>query len=147
MAESEIQVELRNFEAKLQDRYAYISKLFLYITILLIVLVLVVFLGIIVYENAYNWAGFSLEGWILGVSLIISIFIILELILYFHYNSVKHKRIKLEKPKPEFIDGRRILIYTHPKGVQGGIFSKTYIELDTHNVLRLRILMIPPHEL
>ena len=147
MTESEIQVELRNTEAKLQNKYSLVSKLFLYITIALIILVMVVFLGIIVYENSYNWAGLSLEGWILGVSAIISIFIILELILYLHYNSVKNKRIELEKPKPEFIDGSRIFIYTYPKGVKGGIFSKTYIELDGHSVLRLRILMIPPSEL
>jgi hypothetical protein len=147
MSESEIQVELRNFEAKLQDRYSLFSKLFVLITIVLIILVLAVFLGIIVYENGYNWAGLSLEGWILGVCLIVSIFIILELVLYYHYNSVKHKRIGLEKPKPEFIDGRRIFVYTFPKGVEGGIFSKTYIEIDNNNVIRLRVLMIPPNEL
>jgi len=147
MTESKIQVDLRNLEAKLQDNYSKISKLLVFITIFLIVIVVVIFLGILVYENAYNWAGLSLEGWILGVSSIIAIFIILELILYFYYNSVKNKRIELEKPKPEFIDGRRIFIYTYPKGVQGGIFSKTYIEIDGHSVLRLRILMIPPHEL
>ena len=147
MTESKIQVDLRNFEAKLQDRYSKISKLFVLLTVLLIVLVLVVFLGILVYENAYNWAGLSLEVWIYGVCLIIAIFIILELVLYFHYNSVKNKRIELEKPKAEFIDGRRIFIYTYPKGDQGGIFSKTYIEIDGHSVLRLRILLIPPHEL
>ena len=147
MTESEIQVDLRNFEAKLQDKYSKISKIFVFITILLIILVLVVFLGILIYENAYNWAGLSLEGWIFGVCSVIAIFIILELLLYFHYNFVKNKRIDLEKPKPEFIDGRRIFIYTYPKGVQGGIFSKTYIEIDGHSVLRLRILMIPPNEL
>ena len=140
MTESEIQVDLRNLEAKLQDNYSKISKLLVFITIFLIVIVVVIFLGILVYENAYNWAGLSLEGWILGVCLIVSIFIILELVLYYHYNSVKNKRIELEKPKPEFIDGRRIFIYTYPKGVQGGIFSKTYIELDGHSVLRLRFL-------
>ena len=121
MTESGIQVELRNFESTLQDKYLKISKLFVLITILLIIPILVVFLGIIIYENAYNWAGLSLEGWILGVCLIVSIFIILELVLYYHYNSVKNKRIELEKPKPEFIDGRRIFVYTYPKGVEGGI--------------------------
>jgi hypothetical protein len=60
MSESEIQVELRNIEAKLQDKYSLVSKLFVLISILLIALVLVVFLGIIVYENGYNWALLSL---------------------------------------------------------------------------------------
>jgi len=52
------------------------------------------------------------------------------------------------KNKPvEYINGKKIHIYTSPKGTEGGIFSKTYIEIDEHNLLRLRTLMIPPGEL
>ncbi len=36
---------------------------------------------------------------------------------------------------------------TYPEGVEGGIFSKTYVGIDEHNVLRLRTLMVPPDEL
>jgi hypothetical protein len=147
MSESEIQVNLRKIEAKLQDKYSLFSKLFIVIAIILVVLVSVIFLGIIVYEHGYNWALLSLDGWIIGVSSLFVIFIILELGFYFHFFSVVNKRIELEKPKPEFINGRRIYVHTSPKGVEGGIFSKTYVEIDKHNVLRLRILMIPPHEL
>ena len=48
---------------------------------------------------------------------------------------------------PEFIDGKYIHVFTYPKAMEGGIFSKTYIEIDTENVLRLRTLIIPPNEL
>jgi hypothetical protein len=75
MTESGLQVELRNLEAKLQNKYSLISKLFVFVTLILIILVVVIFLGILVYENAYNWAGLSLESWILGVCSIIAIFI------------------------------------------------------------------------
>ena len=147
MPESQIQVELRSVEDKLKDKYSLVSKLFIFISILLIVLILIVFLGILIFENGYNWALVSLESWILAVCIMLIIFIILEFILYFHFTSVRNKRIELEKPKPEFINGKMVYIYTFPKGVEGGIFSKTYIEIDTHSVLRLRILMIPPSEL
>ena len=36
---------------------------------------------------------------------------------------------------------------TYPKGIEGGVFSKTYVELDNHNIVRLRALMIHPGEL
>jgi hypothetical protein len=49
--------------------------------------------------------------------------------------------------KPEFIDGKYVHVFTYPKGIEGGIFSKTYIEIDTENVLRLRILIASPNEL
>ena len=47
----------------------------------------------------------------------------------------------------EFINEKKVHIYTYPKGITGGIFSKTYIDIDGHNILRLRTLMIPPGEL
>ena len=48
---------------------------------------------------------------------------------------------------PEFIDGKYIHVFTYPKGIEGGIFSKTYVEIDSENILRLRTLIIPPNEL
>ena len=145
MSETQKQTELRNIEGKLAGKYSILTKLFLIISILLTIWIIIVFAG--VSSLGYNWAGLSLEGWVIALCVIFGFFIILELIFCYHYDSVKDKRVELEKPKPEFLDGRRIFIYTYPQGVKGGIFSKTYIELDGHSVLRLRILMIPPHEL
>ena len=55
--------------------------------------------------------------------------------------------MEAEKPKPEFIDGKRVYVYSHPERMEGGIFSKTYIAIDKHSVLRLRSLMVPPNHL
>ncbi|MCK4364732.1 MAG: hypothetical protein KAW45_01640 [Thermoplasmatales archaeon] len=145
MSEIQKQTGLRNIEGKLTGKYSILTKLFLIISILLIIWIIIVFAG--VSSLGYNWAGLSLDGWIITLCALFGFFIILELIFYSHYKSIKDKRVELEKPKPEFMSGRRVYVYTHPEGKEGGIFSKTYVEIDEHRVLRLRSLMIPPEEL
>jgi flagellar basal body-associated protein FliL len=147
MSKQEIQTELRDLEFKLTNKYSRWFKLFILITVLLIVLLAVVFFGIFVLGFGSNWALISLNSWIITLCLIFVLFIVLELVFYFHLSSVKNKRIESEKPTPEYINGKRVYVYTYPKGAEGGIFSKTYIEIDAHNVLRLRSLVIPPEEL
>ena len=78
---------------------------------------------------------------------IIAIFIFLEIIFYIHFSALHDKRIYLEIEKPEYLDGKRVYIYTYPDEVEGGIFSKTYIQIDNQSVLRIRTLIIPPGEL
>jgi predicted ferric reductase len=145
MSEPQIQVELRNTEDKLRGRYSLLSKLFLIITILLIICVFVVFAG--VGSFGYNWALVSLNSWIILLCALIGVFIIFELIFYYHFSSLRKKRIELETPKPEYINGKILHVFTIPKGKEGGVFSKTYIDIDENNVLRLRYLIIPPEEL
>lgn len=146
MSESHNKGELRNIENKLISRYSRLSIIFLFTAILLIIIVAIVFLGIIFLEYGYNWAGLDLEGWIILVSALFGVFILLELIFFLHVSSIRNK-ITGGKPKPEFINGKKVIIFTHPTGTEGGIFSKTYIDLDENSVLRLRSLMIPPEEL
>jgi len=147
MSDKQINVELRNAEDKLRRRYSLLSKLFLLIAILFIIFVVFVFTGITSFEYGHDWALFNLEAWVIALSALLGVFIVLELFFYFHFSSVRNKRIELEKPKPEFINGKRVYVYTFPKGEDGGIFTKTYIEFDENSVLRLRSLMIPPEEL
>ena len=59
----------------------------------------------------------------------------------------KKKRMEKGKIEPEYINGKRVHVLTFPHGKEGGIFSKTYIQIDEDNVLRLRTLLIPPDEL
>ena len=49
--------------------------------------------------------------------------------------------------QPVSYEGKQLCIYTHPELSKGGIFSKTYISLDDKNLLKVRILMIPPEDL
>jgi uncharacterized sodium:solute symporter family permease YidK len=147
MSKPQIQVEMRNKENNLITRYNKLIKLFFILMILVIILVLIVYSGIAVFGQWYNWALIPLQDWLIIACIIIGIFIFLEIIFYLHFSTLRDKRVDLEKIKPEFIDSKRVFIYTFPNGVEGGIFSKTYIKIDNYNVLRLRTLIIPPEEI
>ena len=147
MPKPQIQSEMRTKEVKLFKKYSFWSKLFILIIILLIILLSIVFLGVYIFGYGHTWALLSLDVWIILICFFCVIFILLELVFYFDLFSKIKKRIELEKPKPEFIDGKKVFDYTYPEGVEGGVFSKTYIEIDKKNILRLRSLIIPPDEL
>jgi len=140
-------VEMHNLEIKLRNRYFRLFMFFLFITIILIILIVIVAIGIVFLGLGNNWALMSFEGWIGTLSWLMIIFIFLEFVLYFHYHFLRKNLLELEKPQPEFIDGKKVYAYTFPIGVDGGVYSKTYIEIDNQTILRLRNLMIPPEEL
>ena len=147
MSEDESAVEIRAVEQKLIGRYSLLTKFLLLLTFILIICVVVVIIGTIVLSYGYNWLGLSLSNWLLVISIVFVFFIVIDLLVFYHYRSVRDKRIELERPKPEYIDGKRVHVYTSPKGIEGGIFSKTYIAIDDHNILRLRTLIVDPEEL
>ena len=93
------------------------------------------------------WTIIPLDYWMYIWCWIVGIFIILEIIFYLSYWTREKKIINVKKSKTEYINGKQIHNYTYPPGLKGGIFSKTYIEIDDDNVLRLRSLMIPPGDL
>lgn len=139
--------KLDNVEDKLRIRYSRLTKILIVFVMLFIIWVLIVTLGIAVLEMSPNWAFLTLDGWLYVWSVVIVVFIVLELVFYFHYKSVGKTSVEFEEAKPEFVHGKRLYVYSHPKGVEGGIYSKTYITIDENSVLRLRTLMIPPVEL
>jgi len=147
MSKPQIQIELRKKESRLLQKYLFWSKLFILIIIILTILLSIVFLGIYIFGYGHNWALLPLDTWIIIIGLLCGIFILLEIIFYYHFSSERAKRIELEKPKPEFIDGKKVHVFTYPKDAEGGVFSKTYIEIDKKNILRLRSLIVPPDEL
>ncbi len=147
MSKGQINQELRLKEKRMINRYSLLSILLVLLTIVCIVLFIVIFMGVYIWEYGYNWAVLSFDIWILILSGLIGFFILLNLVLYFHFGSFDKKRKKAEKPKPEFIEGKRVHELTFPKSSEGGIFSKTYIKIDEHNLLRIRLLMIQPNEL
>ena len=104
-------------------------------------------MGIYIWDNPYDWALFSFSQWAILLSVVLFISIVLNLILYYKFDLFQNKLKILNMPKPEFIDGKRVHTLTFPQGSEGGIFSKTYIPLDGHNIIRVRIQMIKPHEL
>lgn len=142
-----IEVEdLVEIEKKLSAKYSILSKIFFIITIFFIIWIVVVITGII-FEFGPTWTLLTLDNWVYALSVLIGIFVILDLIFYLHFISLRNKRIEKEKPVPEFHEGNRLYIYTHPKDAEGGIFSKTYIKIGENSILRIRTLMIPPSDL
>ena len=147
MTESEKLAQMLNYEGKIIARYKWFFKYFLIITLLLVLLLIISAIGIIFLGLGTNWFLFNFESWIFGASIVIGLFIILEILFFLHILFVRRKRIKLGAPKPEYINGKKIIDLTFPKGMDGGVYSKTYIEIDNNNVLRLKNLMIPPDEI
>ncbi len=139
--------EIFEFKEKIKKKYSKITKLLFLIGIILIIWFLVVFSGVIFLDYSYNWAVLSFSNWIIILCIILFIFIIFEILFYIRFISIEKQIMKKLQTKPEFIDGKQVHIYTCPKGIEGGIFSKTYIEIDSKNILRLRTLIIPPNEL
>jgi len=134
----------KDVEEKLRRKYSFLSKIFVLLGVFLVIWVVIVFIGAWLLDYGYNWALFSVSDWVLIVLFIMVAFIIVELIVFLHYRSVKNKIV--EKPREEYISGRKVYVFTYPPGMEGGIFSKTYVEIDDKNILRLRTLMIPPEE-
>jgi len=147
MSEVQNNFEMRRFEFKLQKRYIILSILFLLLGIISFLWVIMVYSGILILDYDHNWAVLNLEEWIIVASVIIAIFIIIQLILYKRFSVAQYKTKVAEKPKKDFIDGKRVINYTYPKGMEGGIFSKTYLNIDEKTILRLRAQMIPPEDL
>lgn len=147
MHEFQTNDEIFEFKEKIKKKYLKITRLLFLIGVILIICFSVVFSGIIFLDYSYNWAVLSFSNWIIIICIILFIFIIFEILFYFRFINID-KQIKNKlQTKPEFIDGKQVHIYTYPKGIEGGIFSKTYIKIDSENILRLRTLIIPPNEL
>ncbi len=147
MLDKQKEKKFRTIENKLSKRYSLFLKLFFLITIVFLIVIIIVIYGITSLGYGYNWAGLSLESWLIIISALYGVLFFLELIFYFHFSANQMKRIDFEKPKIEYINGKRVYVYTLPEVKEGGIFSKTYIELDNNSVLRLRSCIIPPKEL
>jgi hypothetical protein len=129
-----------------RKKYLTLTKLFLMVTILFLLWVVVVGLGIGILKLGPSWAVLSLETWIYIWCALIAVFIVCELLFYALYSS-KARMVPEEPPaEAEYLHGKRVYVFTFPPGVQGGIFSKTYITIDQQTVLRLRTLMVPPGE-
>ena len=147
MTTSEKLAQMMDFERRISARYTWFFKLFLITTLILIIIVIISAVGIVFLGLGTNWILFNFEGWIVGVSILIGLFILLEILFFLHILLLRRKRIKMGKPKTEFIDGKKVIDITFPKDTDGGVYSKTYIEIDNNSILRLKNLMIPPGDL
>lgn len=139
--------EISSDEERMKWRYRRLAKLLVLLAVIYTLGVAILILGTYYLGWGYRPAGFFLEQWILSAIILISVFIFLEILVLFIYTSRKRKIKEAELPKPIFTKGKELLIYTIPLDAKGGIFSKTFIQIDTNRVLNLRYQMIPPTDL
>ena len=146
MDEIEVKTRLNEMEETLGTRYSKLSKIILFLGILLVLWVLIVFIGARILNYGYDWALLSVDNWVLLISILLIIFICLILVFFIHYYSIKKKLSSVKVLKVEYVSGKKVHIFTFPQGLEGGIFSKTYVEIDDENILRVRTLMLAPED-
>lgn len=135
-------------EEKQKHRLLRVTKIFFLITILYSCWIILVVLGTYFLKLGYNWAGLTLEQWILSAIVLIGLILAIEIIVLLRYLLPRIKRLRPEKTKrKEYIQDKRVYRYTIPQDAKGGIFSKTYVLIDEDRVLSLRYQMIPPNDL
>ena len=147
MIKNQFNQDLYEKEVILKNRYTNISKFLIFISLMCLLFIIVIFMGVYVWENPYNWAILGLSEWLLILSAVLGFTILINLFIIFKFGNLQKRIIKSETYPPEFIDGKKVHSLTFPKGSAGGIFSKTYVSIDGHNILKLRIQMIKPNEL
>ena len=136
-----------NDENKTLINFKIISRLFIFLSIVFLLWIIIVTAGIIINEMDPFWAYLSLENWTLLSIILIIIFAIIEIIYYYYIINYSDKIIEFEEVEPETIHGKKVYVYTNPKNARGGVFSKTYIQINNDSVLRIRNQIIPPEEI
>ena len=127
-----------------------LPKLFLIISIVLLMWIVIVLSGVSVLELDPDWAGLSLGSWLLVISILFGAFIIIDILMYLSPKLFTKQNIQ-EFTTPdssnEYLDGKKVYEYTFPNNEKGGIFSKTYVKIDDNSLLRIRNQMIPAESL
>jgi hypothetical protein len=125
-----------------------LPKLFLIITVVLVMWIIIILSGPLVGVLETNWAGLSPSLWMISISIFIGVFIIIDIILYatpYFFITQSSNLVSMdpvEFPEVEYRKGKQVYEFTYPVGSKGGIFSKTYILIDNNNILRIRNQMI-----
>jgi len=132
---------------KLEKKYLKIAIVFFLLGMIYLLWTITVIVTVVFFDFEFDWAGLTIDQWIISSIIIFSIFLVIEIIFLLHHSSTKKKQIESEKPKPLLYKGKRLHKYTVPTGSKGGIFSKTFVKIDDQNILYLRYQMIPPNDL
>lgn len=118
-----------------------LPKLFLMISILLLMWIVILLSGISVLDFEPDWAGLSLSTWLLVISGLFAAFIVIDIVMYVSPHLFVKGGVEefiSSKPSYEYMDGMKVYEYTYPEDENGGIFSKTYIKINDSTLLRVR---------
>jgi hypothetical protein len=128
-----------------------LPKLFIIIIVLLLMWLVVVGSASMILEFDPLWTGISVGNWALVISALIGVFIVLDIVLYVKSEgpttTFEVFQPITQSTEPEFKDGKRVYIFTYPVESKGGIYSKTYLEVDATHILRIRNQMFSSEDL
>jgi hypothetical protein len=128
--------------------YEMLPKLFLILTIIFLLWVIIIITIPMIIDVDPTWTGISASFWIIMISVLIGVFIVVDIFLYvFPKYDITQKVDSIIKPKIEMMKGKRVYEYTFPQDTKGGMFSKTYIELDEKSIIRIRHQMLTAEKL
>jgi hypothetical protein len=124
-----------------------LNLLLIMIAILVTLWISLVIIGVYSLGLNNNWAGLTIDQWLyVGIGLI-SLFIIITIILNFLPIITMKLKAPKEKRKPTFYHGKRVHEFTFPIESKGGVYSRTYINIDDKNLVNFRYQMIHPEDL
>jgi len=128
-----------------------LPKLFIIIVIVLLMWLLVVGSASLLLEFDPLWTGLSLGTWSLIISAFVGVFIIFDIILYMNTEPAVPQFQEFtpieEKAAVEYKEGKWVYEFTHPVGSKGGIYSKTYLQIDEGSIIRIRHQMFTADEI
>ena len=120
-----------------------ISMILLLIVSLILFLVYYVKIG----SALLHYLPLPLSSLIEAISLVLAIFIVITILLYLDFRIRKRWLEESLKPKPTFYKGKRLYVFTYPQGAKGGVFARTFIDIDDKTVINLRCQIIKPQEI
>jgi len=136
---------------KTQSPGILLPKLFLILTIIFLMWIVIVASGSMILGLDSSWAGLSLGLWAILVSVLIGIFIVLDIVFLINPKLGMASTDEFIRPSesnlPEYRDGKRVYEFTFPNKAKGGLFSKTYLQVDDSFLLRVRNQMFDAGEL
>lgn len=135
---------------KTQPLGILLPKLFLILTIVFLMWIFIVATGALILDLSPTWTGLSLGMWAILISILVAAFIIIDVLFLLKPELAGMKEsstVQLNQQHLlEYREGKRVYEFTYPPDGKGGIFSKTYLEIDDI-ILRVRNQMFTAEEL
>lgn len=136
------------YESSGKPYYVMLPKLFLILTIIFLLWIIIVITAPMILDVSPTWTGISASFWIIMISILIGVFIVVDILLYaYPTKDIAQKVDSIIKPKIEMMKGKRVYEYTFPEDTKGGMFSKTYVKLDDNSIIRIRYQMLTAENL
>lgn len=146
-------------DSRLRRRYRRITVLLLIIAILFTAWTIAVVSAVFMLGIGGAWTVLTPTEWVIINIVVVVLFVFIDLFIFLRYRTTaqevepgvvsERRRFRRRKgqeapaPAPATIHGHEVFTMTLPSGAKGGIFSKTFVEIDDHRVLQLRYQIIP----